>query len=85
MIEKKTTKDIREMDLSEGCPMIEGLPNTIDPTRYFDYIKEQNYKVWVSMESLQQLLTIPPIQLLKKHKTDSYQQALSIELSEVGE
>lgn len=48
----KTTKEIKEMNLSDGCPKINNLPDVIDPTKYYDFIRTQESKVWVCREEI---------------------------------
>ncbi len=47
-----TLKELRELDLSKGCPKVKGLPDVIDPTKYYPFIESKLNKKWVSVESL---------------------------------
>jgi hypothetical protein len=48
----KSLKELRDMDISEGCPKIDGLPDTIDPTKYYPYIEGVLSQKWVNVESI---------------------------------
>jgi hypothetical protein len=48
----KSLKELREMDISDGCPTIEGLPDTADPTKYYPYILGILSQKWVNVGSI---------------------------------
>jgi hypothetical protein len=40
------------MDISEGCPKIENLPDIIDPTKYYIYVEGVLSQKWVNVGSI---------------------------------
>ena len=52
MLKIRTLKQLRDMDISKGCPKVEGLPDTIDPTKYYPYICEVLSQKWVHVETV---------------------------------
>lgn len=52
----KTLQQLRDMDTSEGCPKIEGLPDTIDPTKYYPYVRIILDKEYIKVEDVKSLI-----------------------------
>lgn len=52
----KTLKELRDMDISEGCPKIEGLPDTADPTKYYPFICGILSQKWIKVEDVKSLI-----------------------------
>jgi hypothetical protein len=49
----KTTQEIKDLDLSIGCPRIGNTPD-INPLEYYNYLEKQKSKRWVGVEELKQ-------------------------------
>ena len=52
MLRIKSLNELRDMDISEGCPKIESLPDTIDPTKYYIYVEGVLSQKWVNVGSI---------------------------------
>ena len=52
MLRIKSLKELRDLDISEGCPKIEGLPDTIDPTKYYPYVEGVLSQKWANVGSI---------------------------------
>ena len=52
MLRIKSLKELRDLDISEGCPKIDGLPDTIDPTKYYIYVEGVLSQKWVNVGSI---------------------------------
>lgn len=56
MLKIKTLKQLRDMDISEGCPKIEGLPNTADPTKWYSYVRIVLDIKYIKVEDVKSLI-----------------------------